>query len=413
MWLVPRSAAAAASAEPFPPARPRDRLCLATAIALRVAYMLGFLDETLKDLGLKSEPASQRKAPPPDEPARGQPRSGSPPRRTLPRHQQASSAHALASWAFGGARPSIGRFGRARCVQRRRRRNREPTAPRRETLSVSLAFPLCRLGMPVSAHPRRHRMLKRTERLQSAAGTATAPGRRKHSPLWRAQLAAIPVCALLLACALANACGIDLVVPCRASAEHIQYAPLDRAPSSGQSAPHAPPPHPSATNLLPELCKDNVNAVMQTALYCVVWWFHKDYGSNRAMIRSLAERYNVRSSCRLSMPLALVPPPTSSAAAFDLAAPACGTSVPPRHLADESNAQGESVRMAWVDTDRQKVAAKVLAAMLSEIGECSRVADQLVRPTEADGLNAAVVMAECRVSKHNRNRIGRAATVGC
>ena len=69
--------------------------------------------------------------------------------------------------------------------------------------------------------------------------------------------------------------------------------------------------------------------------------------------------------------------------------------------------------MAWVDTDRQKGAAKVLAAMLSEIDECSRVADQLVRPTEADGLNAAVVMAECRVSKHNRNRIGRAATVGC
>ncbi len=120
-----------------PPARAIAFASRRMTIALRVAYMLGFLDETLKDLGLKSEPASQRKAPPPDEPARGQPRSGSPPRRTLPRHQQASSAHALASWAFGGARPSIGRFGRARRVQRRRRRNREPTAYRRGTLSVS------------------------------------------------------------------------------------------------------------------------------------------------------------------------------------------------------------------------------------------------------------------------------------
>jgi hypothetical protein len=59
--------------------------------------------------------------------------------------------------------------------------------------------------------------------------------------------------------------------------------------------------------------------------------------------------------------------------------------------------------MAWVDSERQIGEAKVLAAMLSEIEEYSRLADKLVRPTtEVDGLNAAVVMAERLLSRHTR-----------
>ncbi len=82
--------------------------------------------------------------------------------------------------------------------------------------------------------------------------------------------------------------------PPGSSTPRADSAPSKDTGSSHSAPPHSAPPHPSTTNVLPELCKDNTVAVMQAALYCVVWWFNKDYGSNKAIIRALAERYNVR-----------------------------------------------------------------------------------------------------------------------